>query len=71
MIPCGAAYAVCQIYKVTPSQPTGKNKTSNIEQFINDSMGVADLNKDDKINKLIEAMTKVYNEEGELEAFSK
>ena len=48
-----------------------KNEPSNIKQFINDSIGVADLNKDDGIDKLIEAMKKAFQQEGEIEAFAK
>ena len=48
-----------------------KNDPSNIKQFINDSIGVTDLSKDDGIDKLIEAMKKAFKEEGEIEAFSK
>ena len=48
-----------------------KNDPSNIKQFINDSIGVTDLSKDDGIDKLIEAMKKAFQEEGEIEAFSK
>lgn len=48
-----------------------KNGLSNIKQFINESIGVTDLNKDDGITKLIEAMKKVFKEEGEIKAFSK
>ena len=48
-----------------------KNDPSNIKQFINDSIGVADLNKDDGIDKLIQAMKKAFQEEGEIEAFTK
>merc|ERR1711890_182954 len=49
----------------------GKNDPSNIKQFINDSIGVTDLSKDDGIDKLIEALKKAFQEEGEIEAFSK
>ena len=45
-----------------------KNEPSNIKQFINDSIGVADLNKDDGIDKLIEAMKKAFQQEGKIEA---
>ena len=48
-----------------------KNDPSNIKQFINDSIGVEDLNKDDGITKLIDAMKKAFKEEGEIEAFTK
>ena len=48
-----------------------KNEPSNIKQFINDSIGVADLNKDDGIDKLIEVMKKAFQQEGEIEAFAK
>ena len=48
-----------------------KNDPSNIKQFINDSIGVADLSKDDGIDKLIQAMKKAFQEEGEIEAFTK
>ena len=48
-----------------------RNNLSNIKQFINDSVGVTDLNKDDGITKLIEAMKKAFKEEGEIEVFSK
>ena len=47
-----------------------KNDPSNIRQFINDSIGVADLNNDDRITKLTEPMKKAFIE-GEIEAFSK
>ena len=48
-----------------------KDDPSNIKQFINDSIGVADLNKDDGIDKLIQAMKKALPEEGEIEVFTK
>merc|ERR1711895_161025 len=48
-----------------------KNDPSNIKQFLNDSIGVEDLGKDDGIDKLIEAMKKAFQEEGEIEAFTK
>ena len=48
-----------------------KNDLSNIKQFINDSIGVADLNKDEGKDKLIQAMKKAFQEEGEIEAFTK
>ena len=48
-----------------------KNDPSNIKQFINDSISVDDLNKDEGITKLIEAMKEVFKEEGEIEVFSK
>ena len=48
-----------------------KNDPSNIKQFINDSIGVEDLNKDDGITKLIDAMKKAFKQEGEIEAFTK
>ena len=48
-----------------------KDDPSNIKQFINDSIGVADLNKDDGIDKLIQAMKKAFQDESEIEAFTK
>ena len=48
-----------------------KNEPSNIKQFINDSIGIEDLNKDDGIDKLIAAMKKAFQQEGEIEVFSK
>ena len=43
-----------------------KNDPSNIKQFINHSIRVEDLNKDDGITKLIEAMKKAFKEEGKI-----
>ena len=48
-----------------------KDEPSNIKQFINDSIGIDNLSKDDGIDKLIEAMKKAFQQEGEIEAFSK
>ena len=48
-----------------------KNVSSNIKQFINNSIGGKDLNKEDGITKLIEAMKEAFKEEGEIEVFSK
>ena len=48
-----------------------KNEPSNIKKFINNSIVVEDLNKDDGIDKLIAAMRKAFQQEGEIEAFSK
>ena len=48
-----------------------KNDPSNIKQSISDSIGIADLSKDDGMDKLITAMKKAFQEEGEIEAFTK
>ena len=48
-----------------------KNYPSNIMQSINDSIGIEDLSKDDGMDKLIAAMKKAFQEEGEIEAFTK
>ena len=48
-----------------------KNDPSNIKQFINHSIRVEDLNKDDGITKLINAMKKAFKEENEIEVFMK
>lgn len=48
-----------------------KDEPSNIKQFINDSIGIDNLSKDDGMDKLIEAMKKAFQQEGEIEAFSK
>ena len=37
-----------------------KNNPSNIKQFINNRIGVADLSKDDTITKLIRAIKKAF-----------
>jgi hypothetical protein len=51
------------------SLPT--DEPSNIKQFINDSIGPDDLAKDDGIDKLIAAMKEAFEQEGEIEAFTK
>ena len=48
-----------------------KNDPSNIKQFINHSIRVEDVNKDDGITKLINAMKKAFKEENEIELFMK
>ena len=48
-----------------------RNDLSNIKPFINDSIGVADLNKDEGKDKLIQAMKKAFQDESEIEAFTK
>ena len=48
-----------------------KNDPSNIKQSISDSIGIEDLSKDDGMDKLIAAMKKAFQEEGEIEASTK
>ena len=47
-----------------------KNDLSNIKPFIYEIIGVADLNKENGIDNLIQAMKKAF-QEGEIEAFIK
>ena len=47
------------------------NDSSNIKQAINDIIGMDDLSKDDGMDKVLELLKKTFQQEKELEAFSK
>merc|ERR1712059_198907 len=47
------------------------NDPSNIKQAINDIIGIDDLSKDDGMDKVIELLKKTFQQEKELEAFTK
>ena len=48
-----------------------KNNPSYIKKFFSYSIGEANLNIDDNIDKLIATMKKAFQEVGEIKAFSK
>ena len=44
-----------------------KNEPSNIKQFINNSIRIEDLHKDDGIKKIIAVLKKAFQEEAEID----
>ena len=44
-----------------------KNDPSNIKQFINNSIRIEDLHKDDGIKKIIAVLKKAFQEEAEID----